>query len=143
MLSLVSKQAGLAHVDYLVDPRGLPDLGGSQIPLRLLQVLRASQGLKASHQDWSLQGLITWLRIRTIGITQPCSHGRSANGFATRRAPGRQNIIWVSDCWGLNSSCAWSSRCGSVVMNPASIHEDTGSILGLAKWVKDLVLLWL
>ena len=29
------------------------------------------------------------------------------------------------------------SHCGSVVMNPTSIHEDTGSIPGLALWVKD------
>ena len=32
---------------------------------------------------------------------------------------------------------AWSSYCGSAVMNPSSIHEDGGLIPGPAQWVKD------
>ena len=34
-----------------------------------------------------------------------------------------------------------SSRHGSAVMNPTSVHEDMGSTAGLAQWVKDLVLM--
>ena len=30
-----------------------------------------------------------------------------------------------------------SSHCGSAVMNPTSVHADSGLIPGLAQWVKD------
>ena len=36
----------------------------------------------------------------------------------------------------------WTSCCGSAVMNPTSVYNDS-LILGPKQWVKDLVLPWL
>ena len=41
---------------------------------------------------------------------------------------------------GIRSSGLGSSHRGSAVTNATSIHEDEGSIPGLAQWVKDLPL---
>ena len=63
-----------------------------------------------------------------------------ALNYTEKKASKLESISKVDlECY---KNLMWSSRYGSVVTNPTGIHEDSGSIPGLAQWVKDLVLPW-
>ena len=51
---------------------------------------------------------------------------------------------WELLTWAfIKNIISWSSRHGSAVINPTSIHEDMNSVSSLTQCVKDPTLLWL
>ena len=61
------------------------------------------------------------------------------NGILLNHKKDR-NIAICSYTDGPKEYYTWNSHCGTTEMNPTSIHEDAGSIPGLAQWIKDPLL---
>ena len=52
----------------------------------------------------------------------------------------QSEVLWgvlLETPGGFEMERLWSSCCGSVIMNPTSIHEDTGLIPCPGQWVED------
>ena len=50
-----------------------------------------------------------------------------------------RQYIWEPIIGGPPNTAEGSSRCGSAIMSPTSIHDDAGLIPRLAQWVKEPV----
>ena len=66
------------------------------------------------------------------GSPSQCVRKRESREFDSER---HTRMLGAKD---MQFKKAWSSCCGSAVMNPTSVHEDVGLIPGLAQWLKDL-----
>ena len=63
--------------------------------------------------------------------------GRNKGGKEGGRKWEKGHKVRILQCIFILKYSPLTSHCGSVVMNPTSIHEDMGSIPGLSQWVKD------
>ena len=73
------------------------------------------------EQLWNISSIGWWLILLTL--MDPTARTVLGTWFLN------QLVIYLTDF-------LRSSHCGSAVMSPTSIHEDTGLIPGLAQWVK-------
>ena len=86
--------------------------------------------------QWVLQRPSCWSHVVTaMAQVWSLAPGTSA---CSRQNQKRKNIQIISS---QESTWAKSSHCGLAVTN-LSLHDDVGSIAGLAQWIKDLALLW-
>ena len=64
------------------------------------------------------------------GAPRQEQRGDSHQETTVSKQSPKKHMYWIKKVLG-------SSHCGRAVTNPTSIHEDMGSIPGLAQWVKD------